>query len=66
MKKKKATIFLCLPILTIPTFVFTLYPGVMGKGESEINKEGEKEKRMGWERQPVTERERTDSDEEQK
>lgn len=40
--------------------------GVMGKRESEINKEGEKEKRMGWERQPVTERERTDWDEEQK
>lgn len=40
--------------------------GVMGKGESKINEEGKKEKRLGWERQPVTERERTDRDEEQK
>lgn len=41
-KKKKATIFLCLPILTIPTFVFTLYPG----GDGERRK---RDKQRRWE-----------------
>lgn len=41
-KKKKATIFLCSAILTIPTFVFTLYPG--GDGE---RRKRDKERR--WE-----------------
>lgn len=64
-KKKKcySTSLLTSPDQSLLSSLCTL--GVMGKGESKINREGEKERWMGWERQPVTER-KIDWDEEQK